>query len=128
MRRRGLRWIIGLYPLAMIWSVMVTGNHWLLDIVGGVVVVGVGWVLTRGVGAIMSRTVTRLVEPRPALDRPVADTAADQPIGSSAILTSAYRRHRAPRPRTTMRISNQANRIEIPAKNRTAAKNTVVST
>jgi membrane-associated phospholipid phosphatase len=63
-RRRGLRWVIGLYPLAMTWSVMVTGNHWLLDTAGGAAVVGLAGLLTRGTEAMRSRTVMRPVEPR----------------------------------------------------------------
>jgi membrane-associated phospholipid phosphatase len=71
-RRRGLRWVIGLYPAAMVWSVMVTGNHWLLDTAGGVVVVGFAWLLTRGTEAIRSRTVVRPTEPRGTSDVRVA--------------------------------------------------------
>jgi membrane-associated phospholipid phosphatase len=47
MRRRWSRWVVAFYPLAMIWSVLVTGNHWLLDAVGGVAVVAVAYVATR---------------------------------------------------------------------------------
>jgi membrane-associated phospholipid phosphatase len=65
-RRRGLRRVIALYPLAMIWSVMVTGNHWLLDTAGGAAVVGVAWLVTRGTETIRSRFVARPVEPRGA--------------------------------------------------------------
>jgi len=127
-RRRGLRWLVALYPLTMIWSVMVTGNHWLLDTAGGALVVGLAWLVTRGAAAIKYRKVGRPVEPAAPRTCPWLDPAASHPIGSRAMRVSAYRRHTVPRPRTTMRISSQANRMEMPAKNRTAAKKTVVRT
>ncbi len=45
-RRRWLRWLLAGYPLVMIWAVIVTGNHWLLDTVGGVAVVAVAYFVT----------------------------------------------------------------------------------
>jgi membrane-associated phospholipid phosphatase len=54
MRRRWSRWVVAFYPLAMIWSVLVTGNHWLLDAVGGVAVVAVAYVATRVLSTVGS--------------------------------------------------------------------------
>jgi PAP2 superfamily len=75
-RRRWSRWAVALYPLAMIWSVLVTGNHWLLDAAGGVAVVAVAYLATRAVS-----TVGRGLA--------VSASAARQPIGSEATRTSA---------------------------------------
>ena len=111
-RRRWVRGMIAAYPLLMIWSVIVTGNHWLLDAVGGVAVVAAAYLATRMItGAVPDRF-----------------RWAPQPYGSEPTRMSAYARHSAPSPRTTIRISNQANRREMPAKNNTAAKKTVVKT
>jgi membrane-associated phospholipid phosphatase len=52
-RRRWLRWVIAAYPLVMIWSVIVTGNHWLLDAVGGIAVVAVAYLATRMVSSVL---------------------------------------------------------------------------
>ena len=52
-RRRWSRWAVALYPLAMIWSVLVTGNHWLLDAVGGIAVVAVAYLATRMVSSVV---------------------------------------------------------------------------
>ena len=72
-RRRWLRGLLVMYPLLMIWSVLVTGNHWLLDAVGGVLVV------------IAASFVTRMI----SRARP-HDTRADgQPMGSDKTLTTA---------------------------------------
>jgi membrane-associated phospholipid phosphatase len=65
-RRRGSRWAVALYPLAMIWSVVVTGNHWLLDAVGGVAVVVVAYVATRAISTVgrrVARSASRLSPP-----------------------------------------------------------------
>jgi membrane-associated phospholipid phosphatase len=42
-RRRWLRWLLVAYPLVMVWAVIVTGNHWVLDAVGGVMVVAAAY-------------------------------------------------------------------------------------
>jgi hypothetical protein len=75
-RRRWSRRAVALYPLAMIWSVLVTGNHWLLDAVAGVAVVAVAYLAARVV-----TTVGR--------GRAVPAPTARQPIGSEATRMSA---------------------------------------
>jgi membrane-associated phospholipid phosphatase len=42
-RRRWLKVLICLYPLATIFAIVVTGNHWILDAVGGWVVLAAGY-------------------------------------------------------------------------------------
>jgi hypothetical protein len=42
-RRRWLRMLLALYPLTIIFCIVVTANHWLLDAVGGWVVLGLGY-------------------------------------------------------------------------------------
>lgn len=130
-RRRWLRWAVALYPLAMVWSVLVTGNHWLLDAAGGVAVVGVAYLVTRAAHAIR-RAATALRDgdaPRVLTPDPPTESASrNQAMGSKTIRTTAYNRHTVPSPRMTTRISNQANRIEMPAKNSNAAKTTVDTT
>lgn len=44
-RRRWLRAAAILYPAATLFVVVATANHWFLDVVGGWVVLGAGWVL-----------------------------------------------------------------------------------
>ena len=42
-RRRWVRALLLLYPLATIFAITVTGNHWLLDAVGGWIVLAAAW-------------------------------------------------------------------------------------
>ena len=42
-RRRGARVLLALYPVSIIFCIVVTANHWILDAVGGWVVLGVGY-------------------------------------------------------------------------------------
>ncbi|MGZ6946010.1 MAG: phosphatase PAP2 family protein [Acidimicrobiia bacterium] len=42
-RRRWLKVLVCLYPLATIFAIVVTGNHWILDAVGGWVVLAAGY-------------------------------------------------------------------------------------
>jgi hypothetical protein len=60
----------------MTWSVLVTGSHWLLDAVAGVVVVAVAYLATRAVTTV-------------ARGRAVSAPMARQPIGSEATRMSA---------------------------------------
>jgi membrane-associated phospholipid phosphatase len=39
--------LLALYPVAVIFGIVVTGNHWLLDAVGGWVVLGLGYLCAR---------------------------------------------------------------------------------
>lgn len=76
LRRRWTRWLVALYPLAMIASVVVTGNHWLLDVVGGFAVVAAAYALTHALGTIKRGHVA-------------AAPAVDQAVGSAARRISA---------------------------------------
>ena len=44
-RRRWLKILIALYPVATVFCIMVTGNHYWLDAVGGLVALGGGWLI-----------------------------------------------------------------------------------
>jgi membrane-associated phospholipid phosphatase len=42
------RWLIWLYPMAMLWAVVASANHYFLDVVGGAaVIVGSAWIVAR---------------------------------------------------------------------------------
>ena len=44
-RRRWVRALLVLYPLATLFCIVVTGNHFWLDGIGGLIVFGLGWVI-----------------------------------------------------------------------------------
>jgi membrane-associated phospholipid phosphatase len=46
-RRRWLKVLIGLYPFATIFAIVVTGNHWILDAIGGWIVLALGYGASR---------------------------------------------------------------------------------
>lgn len=46
-RRRWLRWLVISYPVLTLFDIIVTGNHYWIDGVGGLVVLGAGYVLAR---------------------------------------------------------------------------------
>lgn len=50
-RRWWARALLALYPSAVIFGIVVTGNHWLLDAVGGWVVLGLGYLCARALVA-----------------------------------------------------------------------------
>lgn len=54
-RRRWVRVLVGLYPLATLWAIVVTANHYWLDAAGGAVTLGVGYVLGRGLARATAR-------------------------------------------------------------------------
>ena len=60
-RRRWLRALLIAYPLAILFCITVTGNHWFLDAVGGWVVLALGWL-----GAVGFERVGALLRPRRA--------------------------------------------------------------
>jgi hypothetical protein len=43
LRPRSLRWLAGVYPALTLFAVLVTGNHFFLDALGGAAVVAAGW-------------------------------------------------------------------------------------
>jgi hypothetical protein len=66
LRRRWMKVAMILYLSAVIFCITVTGNHWLLDVPGGWLIVGVGYVLALGVElAVRAWRATRL-RARPA--------------------------------------------------------------
>jgi hypothetical protein len=52
-RRRWLRALVALYPLATLFAIVVTGNHWLLDAVGGWAVLAASY----GLAVVVERLV-----------------------------------------------------------------------
>ncbi|MGZ7003909.1 MAG: phosphatase PAP2 family protein, partial [Acidimicrobiales bacterium] len=46
-RHRWAKVLVALYPLTTVFAIVVTANHYLLDAVGGVAVLGVGYLLAR---------------------------------------------------------------------------------
>jgi membrane-associated phospholipid phosphatase len=47
LRSPWLRWLAALYPVATLFSIIVTGNHYWLDAAGGAVVLGAGYLVGR---------------------------------------------------------------------------------
>lgn len=41
---RAWKWLAGLYPVATLFVIIVTGNHFWLDAIGGLLILAVGWV------------------------------------------------------------------------------------
>jgi membrane-associated phospholipid phosphatase len=54
-RRRWLKVLLCCYPLATIFAIVVTGNHWILDAVGGWVVLALGY----GCATLLERALSR---------------------------------------------------------------------
>jgi hypothetical protein len=54
-RRRWARALLILWPLAMVFAVTVTANHYLVDCIGGVATVGLAYGLERGREALTHR-------------------------------------------------------------------------
>jgi membrane-associated phospholipid phosphatase len=54
-RRRWLKVLLCCYPLATIFAIVVTGNHWILDAVGGWVVLAAGY----GCATLLERSLSR---------------------------------------------------------------------
>jgi hypothetical protein len=70
LRHRWSRVLAALYPLLTLLAVVVTGNHYFLDAVGGAVTLGVGFLLGRVVTDVMARhRERRLAIPVAADDR-----------------------------------------------------------
>ena len=47
LRRRWLQVLVALYPVATLFAIVVTGNHWILDAVGGWIALALGYGLAR---------------------------------------------------------------------------------
>jgi hypothetical protein len=54
-RRRWLKVLVGLYPVATVFCIMVTGNHYWLDAVGGLLALGGGWLIGSNLAAATER-------------------------------------------------------------------------
>jgi hypothetical protein len=55
-RHRWTRALAVAYPVVTLLTIIVTGNHYWLDAVGGALVVGVGWCLGSRLAALMVRS------------------------------------------------------------------------
>jgi len=51
-RRKWVKALLALYPLTIIFCIVVTANHWILDAVGGWIVLGVGYGAALGIEAL----------------------------------------------------------------------------
>jgi membrane-associated phospholipid phosphatase len=51
-RRKWVKALLALYPLTVIFCIVVTANHWILDAVGGWVVLGLGYAGALGIEAL----------------------------------------------------------------------------
>ena len=65
-RRRWLKVVIGLYPVATVFCIMVTGNHYWLDAVGGLAALGGGWLIGSNLTAFTERWHQKRAHPVPA--------------------------------------------------------------
>ncbi|MFP4513132.1 MAG: phosphatase PAP2 family protein [Acidimicrobiales bacterium] len=68
-RHRWARALAGLYPLATLFAVVITANHFWLDAVGGALVLGIGWLLGTRVAAWNDRRIARELVVPPPRDR-----------------------------------------------------------
>ncbi|MDQ6936838.1 MAG: phosphatase PAP2 family protein [Actinomycetota bacterium] len=82
------RWLALLYPVATTFVVIATGNHYLLDAVGGAVAVGVGLALT---------SPARPVGPAAATGATTAGGDEPAAVGATGSAAAASRRRRASR-------------------------------
>ena len=81
LRRTWARVLWALYPVTIFFCIVVTANHWILDAVGGWVVLGVGFLGAIGIERLLSRHRRRSVAVIPA----TATTVAPTPAGSSSL-------------------------------------------
>jgi hypothetical protein len=69
-RRRWLKVLIGLYPCITVFCIMVTGNHYWLDAIGGLAALGGGWLIGSQLAGWnerrLQRKVARDATPAPA--------------------------------------------------------------
>ena len=62
-RRRWIRVLLVAYPCTVIFGIVVTGNHWILDAVGGWIVLAAGWFIATRLGAWHQRRARAPDEP-----------------------------------------------------------------
>lgn len=66
-RQRWLKALCALYPVATLWCILVTANHYWLDAVGGLVTLGAGLALGWGVDRLVRSFRRRRINGRPGL-------------------------------------------------------------
>jgi len=59
-RRRWAKVLLALYPVTIFFCIVVTANHWVLDAVGGWVVLALGYACARGVEHVLARRRARV--------------------------------------------------------------------
>ena len=64
LRRRWAKVLVALYPVATVFCIMITGNHYWLDAVGGLVALGGGWLIGSNLAAFNERRLQRKVAKR----------------------------------------------------------------
>ena len=64
LRRRWTKVLVALYPVATVFCIMITGNHYWLDAVGGLVALGGGWLIGSNLAAFNERRLQRKVAKR----------------------------------------------------------------
>ena len=64
LRRRWTKVLVALYPVATVFCIMITGNHYWLDAVGGLVALGGGWLIGSNLAAWNERRLQRKVAKR----------------------------------------------------------------
>jgi hypothetical protein len=74
-RPRWGRWLVALYPVATIYCIVVTANHYFLDAVGGLVTLLIGY----GLAWILTGAMARRSRSRPTGSRPAHGPAGDDP-------------------------------------------------
>jgi hypothetical protein len=72
-----------LHPLFTVSAIVATGNHWVLDAVGGAVVVGGGFGLTYLFQGPRARTVTAAAQAPVTPSRPAVDEVSSGPASSA---------------------------------------------
>ncbi len=72
-RRPWVKVLLALYPVSIVFCIVVTANHWILDAVGGWVVLGAGYLCALGVERLRRA-------PRSGLDRSESELPRDAPV------------------------------------------------
>jgi hypothetical protein len=77
LRRTWAKVLWVLYPVSIFFCIVVTANHWILDAVGGWVVLGLGYLGALGIGRVLSRRrERRSIDPAPDPVREATPTAS----------------------------------------------------
>ena len=62
-RRRWAKVLVVLYPVATVFCILITGNHYWLDAVGGLAALGGGWLIGSHLAACNERRLQRRSPP-----------------------------------------------------------------